>query len=418
MQNKPLNNKKLNKKPRVVVAMSGGVDSSVVAYLLKKEGYDVIGVFLKFWHEDTTGIGDKCRQNLCCDDESLYMAKKVASKLDIPFYEVNARELFKREIVDYYINEYESGRTPNPCVKCNRFIKFGYLWEKAKELEADFLATGHYVKKNKRLKIKDKKYGVPSGQLYRSKDKIKDQTYFLWNIRKEITPYLLFPLGDMEKSEVRSIAKKAGIPVFNKKDSQGVCFIPDQDNKRFLLKYAKKLLKPGEIVDLNGNVLGEHKGLAYYTIGQRENLGDEIGSNYDKFQNLPKGSLRENFKYQTNDKSKKSKNIDIPPLYVVRLDTKKNQLIIGENKDVFAADMTVEDVNIVSDRFEDFIGKNIFIQIRGGHKAEKAKLISYDKKRKKASLKFVKNIRAVTPGQSAVFYCGTNKELLGGGVII
>jgi len=388
----------LNKNKRVVVAMSGGVDSSVATFLLKKQGYDVVGIFLKFWQPPEKLYREK-KENLCCDLNSLNTARRVAEILKMPFYVIDLSHEFKKKIVDYYLKEYEDGRTPNPCVFCNKFIKFGLLWQKALGLDASFLATGHYARlcraKSQIPNPKSQILGAHTAQYFlsRAKDETKDQSYFLWDIDKKIIPHLIFPLGDLNKKEVRDIARKAKLPVYNKKDSQGVCFIPDGDNKRFLFFFSKKLSKPGEIVDKYSNVLGYHKGLVSYTIGQREGLGDEIAGNWSRAN---------------------KKKTSPPPLYVKKLDIKKNRLIVAENREIFSRGLLVKNINIFDEEsFEKH--KLIYVQIRGGHKAEECKILKR-RNRKEVSLKFSKSIRAITPGQSAVFY-DKKGQVLGGGII-
>ncbi len=428
-----MSKKSLNKKPRVVVAMSGGVDSCVAAYLLKKQGYEVIGVFLKFWTPPVSVCGTS-RENACCDMRALLLARQVAGQLDIPFYTVNVSSYFKKEIVDNFVHEYESGRTPNPCVRCNEKIKFGVLWKKARALGADYLATGHYVRKcqmsnikyQKKSKISHLSFEIDSKfdicnltfSLMRSKDVNKDQAYFLSGIDARIIPHLLFPLGDMVKKDVREIAKKAKLPVYNKKDSTGICFIPDGDTSSFLSHYSNKLNKSGNIVDKNGNVLGKHKGLMGYTVGEK--IGGEIFNfQFSIFNQYSIPNIQDQ-----KDKIKK----DVPRLYVIRIDVKKNRLIIGENEDCFTDTLIAEDVNIIGSDL--FTKKTILAQIRGGHKPERCHIVGAGispariKGRpqgsplrvSKLNIKFLKPVRAVTPGQTVAFY-DLKGKLLGGGII-
>jgi len=418
----------LNKNKRVLIAMSGGVDSSVAAYLLKKQGYDVIGIFLKLWNPPCYDSCGSKKQNLCCDDKAMDNARQVAGKLKIPFYVLKVDKLFKKEIVDNFVSEYEQGKTPNPCVRCNKYVKFGYLWEKARQLKTDYLATGHYVRKSQISNLKSQNFGVASRrlklpitnyQLQRSKDPIKDQTYFLSSIDSKIIPHLLFPLGGLTKKEVREIAKKAKISVYNKKDSQGICFIPDGDMDMFLKHFSSPLQRRGNIVDKKGNILGRHQGLLGYTIGQREGINSEIANKYFKFKIL-------NLKFKIKGK-------DIPRLYVIAIDSRKNRLVIGENEDCFSDTMTIENVNILDKRFwELFKKKKVFLaQIRGGHKPEKAllflenpksqipnpKQITNPKSQKinKLIVKFAKPVRAITPGQTVALY--EKNILIAGGII-
>jgi tRNA-specific 2-thiouridylase len=302
-----------NNNIKIVVGMSGGVDSSAAAALLKKQGFSVIGVFLKFWsppralaHADCKA--DFCRlpeENSCCNMESLRRAREVAEILDIPFYVFDVSAKFKKEIVDYYIEEYKNGRTPNPCVKCNKLIKFGWLLDKAKELGAEYVATGHYARTRT---YANKQFSADLGgsRLLKAVDEKKDQTYFLWQLNQDQLQHILFPLGDYKKSEVRVLAKKFKLPVAEKKDSQDVCFVPNNDNKKFL-KYFLPDNKPGKIVDGFGKVLGSHQGLYNYTIGQRHSLKN----------------------IQIKDK-----NNQFVPAYVVKIDSKNNQIVIGQEKDL------------------------------------------------------------------------------------
>jgi tRNA-specific 2-thiouridylase len=398
------------KKPRVVVAMSGGVDSSVAAAILKKNEYDVIGVFLKFWHDP------KCKnakENICCSVDAANDARQVAEKLAIPFYVLDASKEFKKEVVDYYINEYQSGRTPNPCVMCNKFIKFGWLLKKAKELGANYLATGHYAKIKDSFSSSQKGVhsieavanatfqwrsrptfcdSVHSFSLYRARDAKKDQTYFLWQLNQDQLRHILFPLGGYTKLEVRNFAKKFGLLTAEKKESQNVCFIPDGDNEKFLTGYINKLNRKGKIIDTSGNVLGTHQGLAYYTIGQRHGLieNSEVKIRKSKF-------------WCEKNKSR------IPPIYVVKLNIDSNLLIVGERKELLSKVLFADNVN--------WINKPKLIKmkakIRYGHKESDCRVTNITKN--KLKVEFMEPQMSVTPGQSVVFY--SKNELLGGGII-
>jgi len=335
--------------------MSGGVDSSVAAAILKEQGYDVVGVFMKFWQESGKG-----RENTCCSAEARADAQKVAGKLGIPFYVIDARKEFKKYVVDYFIEEYKKGKTPNPCVECNRWIKFGdFLLNKLLTFKADYIATGHYVR------IKDKKLLI-------AKDKQKDQSYFLWTLTQKQLNKILFPIGDYEKSEIRKMAKKWDLPVYDKKESQEVCFIA-KDVKSFLHGQIKT--KTGDIIDANGKKVGKHEGLAYYTIGQRK--GIKIG-----------GGM---------------------PFYVVEKDLKNNTLIVAQsdfNEALFKKEMIVKKINwIHSVKFP----LKCKVKIRYLTKAVPSTI-------HKNKVVFNKPQRAVTSGQSAVFYKGN--QVLGGGIII
>ena len=370
------------KKQRVICAMSGGVDSSVAAALLKKQGYDVVGIFMKLWSDPN---GDIAKENICCSADAAAAARAVANKLDIPFYVVNFAKEFKKAVVDYYVKEYENGRTPNPCVICNRDIKGELLMRKVLELEGDYLATGHYARikskpQNSNLKIK--KYC-----LYQSRDFNKDQTYFLWTLTQEKLAKILFPVGNLTKLQVRAMAKKMGLPTAERKESQGICFIPDRDVCGFLRRHAKKLTEPGPIYDKKGKILGAHTGLINYTIGQRERLN--IG-----------GSRA---------------------YYVVKLNVEDNSLVVGDEKDLYSRELVAINLNWIRPLSREHLElSKLGGRIRYGHAIESCKISNLKKNRIK--IIFDQPQRAITPGQSVVFYlprrkAGDNSEVLGGGII-
>ncbi len=371
------------KKKRVIIAMSGGVDSSVAAALLKKQGYEVIGIFMKLWSPSAEATGDKS------DKETGTAARSVCHKLDIPFYVVNFQKEFKYAVVDYYVKEYEEGRTPNPCVICNRDIKGEILMRKALEMEADFLATGHYARRvaagNPKLEIRNPK--LKEYYLYTAKDKTKDQTYFLWTLTQKHLAKLLFPIGDYTKIEVRQMAKRWQLPTAARKESQGICFIPDRDICGFLRRHAKKLTKPGPIFDKTGKKLGLHNGLIDYTIGQRERLG--IG-----------GSRA---------------------YYVVKLNRRDNSLIVGAEEDLYAKELIARDLNWIRPQISEQIElSKIGGSIRYGHPIEACKIDFESNDQVKVI--FDEPQRAIAPGQSIVFYlpcrqAGNSDEVLGGGII-
>ncbi len=345
---------KVNRK--VVVAMSGGVDSSVAAALLKEQGFGVVGVHLKFWTQDG-------KENRCCSTESENRARLVAKKLEIPFYIFNFGKEFKKRVVDYFLEEIKAGRTPNPCVVCNKEIKFGLLLKKALSLEADFIATGHYACL-KRV----------SGRiaLLKGKDRNKDQSYFLWQLSQKQLSCVLFPVGGYTKAQVRRLAKKFKLPVAEIPESMEICFAPAGINS-FVKRYLKA--KPGDIVDTREKVIGRHSGLAYYTIGQRKGI------------KLPGG-----------------------PYFVFSKDENRNCLIVTKNKkDLFKKEVIFRDQNWISGKAPKFPIK-VMAKIRYGQKAASATI------KGKNSAVFLKPQQAVTPGQSVVFY--SNSEILGGGVII
>jgi len=393
---------KKEKGKKVVVAMSGGVDSSVAAALLKQKGYQVIGLFMKLWAEG---------ENRCCDIDSLESARRVAAELEIPFYVVDFKKEFKKYIVGNYLKEYSSCRTPNPCVLCNRIIKFDLLLAKAKSLGADYLATGHYVriadgakrpigssslvrnvqfKQAKRLNNLNKRSDQTNLQLLQGVDSSKDQSYFLWTLMQKQLEHLLFPISDYKKSEVRVMAKKWGLPVYNRQESQGLCFVGKQKASQFLKQNVQA--RPGPIKDLKGNIIGKHTGLPFYTIGQRTGLPELRSMN--------------------NELRIKGKT---PPLYVIKLDKKNNALIVGEEKDLYKKELMVSDINWISG--EPPVSKKIGARIRYGHPAIPCGVSNLKLKTKNEKLKIVfeKPVRAITPGQSIVFYRGN--EVLGGGII-
>jgi tRNA-specific 2-thiouridylase len=341
-------------KLKVVVGMSGGVDSSVAAALLKQVGFDVVGVFMKFWKDG------KSSDNRCCSVESEKLARLVAKKIGIPFYVLNVEKEFKKKVVDYFLAEYKGGNTPNPCVVCNKEIKFGFLIKKALSLGADFVATGHYAR-------------IQNGKLFKGNDKEKDQSYFLWRLSQSQLKHVLFPVGGHTKSEVRKLAKKFKLPTAETPESQEVCFVQDTTNN-FLKKYLKT--KPGNIIDAKGKVLGKHNGLWFYTIGQRRRLEIQQG-----------------------------------PWYVVDKDFKKNILIVSKNKkDLVKSELIAADtIWTVPQK----LPINAEVKIRYKSAFAKAKITKLTGKGVKIT--FQKKQRAITPGQSAVFYKG--KELLGGGII-
>jgi tRNA-specific 2-thiouridylase len=349
---------------KVLVAMSGGVDSSVTAALLKKQEFDVSGVFMRL-----NNFSKKSEQD----------AKKVAKKLNIPFFVWDFQKEFKKKVIDYFIDEYQCGHTPNPCVECNKFIKFGILLERAKKMGFDYLATGHYVRINQKLKIKNQNDRLKIYELLKAKDEKKDQSYFLWQLNQKQLGHVLFPIGDYKKEEVRKIAKEMKLPVFDKRDSQEVCFIKNADTCGFLR--ARIRIKKGSIINKGGEKIGEHEGLAYYTIGQRKGI-----------------------------KISGSK-----PFYVVAKDYKKNALIVSESeKDLLKKEIIVDRVKWVS---SPFIGEcRVKIRSTAEPVIATIKKISTKSSSWRNKIIFKTPQRAIASGQSAVFYSGD--KLLGGGIII
>ena len=350
-------------KNKVVVAMSGGVDSSLTAALLKEEGYDVIGLTMKLWSAKRDNESDVCTTS------SVEEAQEVAAKLDIPFHVVDFEKLFKKKVVKDFKEEYARARTPNPCVVCNKKIKFGALLEKAKDLGAYYLATGHYAKIDK----------TQTGNyiLKKADDPRKDQSYMLYNLTQAELRHILFPLAEYKKTETRKLAQEFNLNVHDKPESQEICFIPDDDYKKFLQENYPEIIKPGPILDVEGHQLGRHEGLPFYTIGQRRGLGLE-----------------------THKKR-----------YVVRLDEKSNAVIVGDNKDVFQKTLEVNNINwTMMDSLSET--KQVEAKVRYNSSPSKATIMP---KGKEVKVEFVQAERAVTPGQSIVFY--DDDILLGGGII-
>ncbi|MFH1655710.1 MAG: tRNA 2-thiouridine(34) synthase MnmA [Candidatus Omnitrophota bacterium] len=353
-------------KNRVVVAMSGGVDSSVAAWLLKKQGYDVIGITMCF----NISHGSRKRPS-CCGIEGIEDAKRVAEKIGIRHYVLNFSKELESQIIDNFCSEYLKGRTPNPCVRCNQFLKFDSLLKKAKTMDAQFLATGHYARVV--YSHKKKRYLLKKG-----KDKRKDQSYFLYSIKKETLPYILMPLGSYTKKQIRVTAKKIGIKVADKPASQEICFISD-DYRDFLKhRLSKSKIKPGPIVDTEGKFIGQHKGICFYTVGQREGLRIALG-------------------YRA---------------YIAKIDVRKNKIVVGKEQKLYSDSLIAEKPNFIS---IDYPKKKILAKakIRYNHKEADCRISPFNRNRVK--VEFFNPQRAITPGQSVVFY---NKDiLLGGGII-
>ncbi|HMN18994.1 MAG TPA: tRNA 2-thiouridine(34) synthase MnmA [Candidatus Moranbacteria bacterium] len=360
--------KKEIRKKRVVLGMSAGVDSSVAAALLKKQGYEVIGVFMHFWKEPGQ---DELRENKCCSLESQQDARTVAHILDIPLYTANVAAEFKREVVDAYLEGTKNGRTPNPCVVCNQRIKFQVLMRKMLEMDADYVATGHYATVREKGGRK---------HLYTSIDDEKDQTYFLYNLTQGQLEKVLFPVGGYDKARVREMAQEFNLPVFDKDDSQGLCFTPEKYPTEFLKRNLQ--LTPGKIIDTAGKVLGEHQGLELYTIGQRK--GINIGGT--------------------------------GPYYVVDRDFGANALVVTNNESdplILRKGMKVKMTNWVA--FEPKLPLKALVKIRYRH-PNVACLVERAEGDDVYEVRFSEPQRAVTIGQSAVFY-GEDGEIYGGGSI-
>ena len=351
---------------RVAIAMSGGVDSSVAAALLKDKGYEVIGLHMKLYR----GPENDIRNKSCCSIDETLDARLACHRLGIPFYTIDYQQEFRETVINYFIEDYSSGNTPNPCVMCNKKIKSSLLLKKATELDCEHLATGHYAR------ISSNPY-TGNTQLSRPQDLSKDQTYFLHGIPSEDLNRLMFPLSEITKTEVRKIARKLKLSAANKPDSQEVCFVP-KDYREFLKNEMNETPLPGEFTSMSGEVLGEHKGIPFYTIGQRKGLGIN----------------------------------DTTPYYVVKIDKEHNRIILGKENDLFSKTISVSRVNWVSIPAPD-TSISATVKLRYAHHGANATLIP--ESRNKVRLELKNPERAVTPGQAAVFY--QDNILLGGGKI-
>ena len=349
--------------------MSGGVDSSVTAALMVEAGYDVIAITMRLGMHDTIEI--ESDKPSCCSLEGVEDARRVATQLEIPFYAVNYEELFRQSIVDYFADEYVSGRTPSPCVICNQDLKFGKLLELATQLEVDYVATGHYARIE---------HDPETGRytLRKGIDSRKDQSYFLFSLTQAQLRRALMPLGGYEKDEVRAVARKYQLRTAEKPESQELCFIADDNYKRFLKDRIPEKIQEGDIVDQEGHVLGEHQGIPFYTVGQRKGLGISAKT----------------------------------PLYVTELKVHDNTIVVGKNEDLSADTMQVEEVNLIT---MDKLTEPIRAEVKIRYKDTGASATINPLSDTEVEVKFDQPRRAVTPGQAAVFYDGDT--VIGGGWI-
>ncbi len=358
---------KTNKQTRVVVAMSGGVDSSVVAALMKEEGYDVTGITLKLY--DDTKQSREGRQ--CCAGQDIMDAKRVSEKISIKHEILYYQKKFKTEVIDSFIDSYAAGETPIPCVQCNQTVKFRDLFKYAKDLNADALITGHYVSRIQQN---------GNASMYRAKDHNRDQSYFLFSTTQEQLNFLRFPLGEIDKAETRSIAKKLNLNVADKPDSQDICFVPNGDYSAVIKKFRPDSFKSGKIIDLDGNQIGEHEGIINYTIGQRK--GIKIASN--------------------------------KPLYVVNINSDNNTVVVGNKENLEIKEIRLRELNILADKKE--FDKAINIKVRSTGRLLKAKI---NLENNYAKVEILDKEIGISPGQACVFYSQDEygDKVLGGGWI-
>ena len=352
---------------KALIAMSGGVDSSVAAKIMKEEGYECIGCTMKLHNNEREPLpGEKT----CCSVSDVEDARRVAATLDMPYYVFNFQDDFKEKIIDKFVESYEKGRTPNPCIDCNRYMKFDKLFERGKELGCDYIVTGHYVRVTE----------GPEGafHLLKAVDDSKDQSYVLYSMTQDQLKHAKFPLGGLKKTETRALAEEGGFVNADKPDSQDICFVPDGDYAAVIKKYSGKEEKPGNFVDTAGNVMGTHKGITHYTVGQRKGLGLALKA----------------------------------PAYVQRIDVEKNEVILSSNEELFSKHLTASDFNWISGSAPkeeiSCLGK-----IRYKHKEQPCVVRALSDNR--IELEFLEPQRAITPGQSVVLYDG--EEVLGGGII-
>lgn len=359
----------MSDKKTVVVGMSGGVDSSVAAYLLKEQGYHVIGVTMQTWQERKQEGVDTA--DACCGNSVVEDARRVAEVLGIPYYVMDFREEFQTHVIDYFVREYQEGRTPNPCIACNRFVKWEALLHKSRELGADYIATGHYARIRK---LDSGRYAIENSVTAK-----KDQTYALYNLTQEQLAGTLMPVGEYEKDHIRELAEEAGLPVSGKADSMEICFIPDGDYASYIEKATGKVSKPGNFIDTQGNVLGRHRGIIHYTVGQRKGLGLALGY----------------------------------PAFVVRIQPETNEVVIGALEDNLSQKVYIRQVNQMA--VPEFSEDTVYLgKIRYNHVGSPCTVRRLEKDLYECT--FLEPQRGVTPGQALVLY--ERGLVAGGGTIV
>ena len=354
---------------KVVVGMSGGVDSSVAAYLLKEQGYDVIGVTMQIWQDEEQAAQEE--NGGCCGLSAVDDARRVAAALEIPYYVMNFKKEFKENVIDYFVEEYQNGRTPNPCIACNRYVKWESLLQRSLSIGAEYIATGHYARV---VQLENGRY-----TLRRSATLAKDQTYALYNLTQEQLKRTLMPVGKYTKDEVRAIAEKINLRIANKPDSQDICFVPDGDYAAFIERYTGQASEPGNFIDDEGRVIGRHRGVLHYTIGQRRGLGVAFGTHR----------------------------------YVRRLDPGANTVTLSDESSVFCDQLIADDLRLIAfDVLETPL--RACAKIRYAHTPAPATITMLDKGR--IHVRFDTPQRAITPGQAVVFY--DDDRVLGGATIV